>query len=135
MAVLGALNIVELALKNKGLLPASPSRVDDMENPTCFWFFVNSPPPSNTHSAVHMFSISAEKVAAVIIVAAADSNNSSITPIYVGYRICCAKPFDGWCTPNTEHVRDHNRVRLSQGEFGIPSIGVIPIQSHALSSR
>ena len=32
-AVLGALNIAELALRNKGLLSASPSRVGDIENP------------------------------------------------------------------------------------------------------
>ena len=38
VAVLGALNVAEQALKNKGLFPASPSRVGDTENPT--WFFV-----------------------------------------------------------------------------------------------
>ena len=37
-AVLGALNVADLALKNKGLLSASPSRAGDMENPTFFRF-------------------------------------------------------------------------------------------------
>ena len=34
VAVLGAINVAELALFNKGLLSASPSRVGDTENPT-----------------------------------------------------------------------------------------------------
>ena len=34
VAVLGALNVAELALKDKGVLSASPRRVGDMENPT-----------------------------------------------------------------------------------------------------
>ena len=33
VAVLGALNVAELAKKNKGLFSAPPSRVGDMENP------------------------------------------------------------------------------------------------------
>ena len=36
VAVLGAMKVTEWALKNKGLLSASPSRVDDIENPTLF---------------------------------------------------------------------------------------------------
>ena len=39
VSVLGASNVSELALKNKGLLSASPSRVGDMENPTFLLFF------------------------------------------------------------------------------------------------
>ena len=67
VSVLGSLNVAELALKNKGLLSASPSRVGDMETTTFLYcFFVKSPPPSNTPSLlyVHGFSTLAEEVAA-----------------------------------------------------------------------
>ena len=93
-ACLGA----DLPKKHKGLLSASPRRVGDMENPT--FFFVNSPPPSDTTPAVHMFPTSAEEAAADM------QQQQEYTS--VGCRIFCTKPFDGSCTPNTENVRDHN---------------------------
>ena len=104
MSMLGALDVAELALKNRGLLSASPSRVGYMENPTFSMFFVNSPPPSNTPSAVHEFSASSvvEDVAAAGI-----WQQQQYTP--VGCRICCTKPVDSWCTPNTEHLHGHDR--------------------------
>ena len=61
VALLCALNIGELAVKNKKLFSASPSRVGDMDNPICFP--INGSPPSSTLSAVHMFSTSGEAAA------------------------------------------------------------------------
>ena len=38
--------------------------------------------------------------------------SSNSTLIYVIRCICCTEPFRGWCTLNTEHVRDHKLAPL-----------------------
>ena len=90
VAVLGALNVAELALNNKGLLSASSSQVGDMKKPTLCFLFVNSPPRSNTFSAVHRMSTSAKEIA----IAATANIQQQQQYIFIGCRIPRTKTLD-----------------------------------------
>ena len=131
--MLGALNVAELALQNKGLLSASPSRVGDMENPTFFCFFVYAPPPSNTPSAVHGLSTSARSRQQQTY---SSSNNSAHLS---GVVFVASSPVMGGAYPKpSTFMTTTGSVYL--GEVLVAGIGVLPtvatvvVQSHAFSS-
>lgn len=94
VAVLGVSDVAELALKNEGLLSASPRRAGDMENLTMIIFLKSIAYHPRTlfqvFSAEHMFYTPGEEVA----VAAADINWQQQYTTF-GRRICCTKPIDG----------------------------------------
>ena len=144
MPALRAFHVAEPALKNKGLLSASPSRVGDMENPTFFCFFFRAKliarhPRTRFEapSAIHTFSTSAK----VAVAATADLQQqqqqrtySSNSSTHLSAVVSVApNPFDGKCTPNTEHLRDHKTASLGSPTWEASCPGIYVLVSHPAS--
>ena len=92
----------------------------------------------NPYLLFYLFPTPAEEESVAAIAAATYSNIQQQEYISVGRHVCCTKPFDGWCSPSTENVRDHETASLgpSTWENMVSGIDVIPskVSSRTLSA-